>query len=418
MKSAPLLPKSEAMLSIRKNYVANQMPSDPDLEEALKEYDLARAKKIEKAEESLMKSHKEQEEGSKLPALIEGLSEEILRDTTDKQEEPTSELQSEEVTEELEKETSRAVLKPTDNEKRMTQNFISEEARENNGNEINTNEQFEEAQIIETAEFDELTEKEFTEDGEQVLELAEGMEQTGIEPFATTAIKEEHPVKYHPNSILFYFGNIERPDWDTELENNVFSAEMSKEFIIKSMEGIIEEYGSKIYVYERKSDTREEFHELIQLQFCLQRDMARGTRTKSALIPISSLTTFANKLTPREPTVSDGERNDGERNDVVLERSDKEIPPDEQSELPVETSTQTEQPRKSVQVQISEGNAYDKVVEAYRNSVFDRYGKPIFNTAVTDMTKRKEGVFSGPGNVQDPAGLFKPAFVIRSGRSG
>jgi glutaredoxin-related protein len=94
--------------------------------------------------------------------------------------------------------------------------------------------------------------------------------------FATNQVKNEHAPKYHLDSILFYFGSTTRPDWDQELEVNVFKAKLKKDEIIKFSDSVIANYGSIFFVYKRKSDTIQEFHELIQLQFCYLRNLARS----------------------------------------------------------------------------------------------------------------------------------------------
>lgn len=91
----------------------------------------------------------------------------------------------------------------------------------------------------------------------------------------TSGEKLPYKERYHENSILLYFGNSSYPKWDTQLESNVMKMEASKEEVVSMMEDIIEIYGKKIFVSKRKSDTREEFNELIQLQMFIMKNLKR-----------------------------------------------------------------------------------------------------------------------------------------------
>jgi hypothetical protein len=165
--------------------------------------------------------------------------------------------------------------------------------------------------------------------------------------FATSEVKDEHAPKYHLNSILFYFGSTTKPDWDLELEANVYNnAKLKKEEIIKFSDSVIANYGSILFVYIRKSDTIQEFHELIQLQFCYLRNLARGTRTKMAMVPISSLTNFANKL-------NGGSTNDQLRNDFVEPLDSVSQAGDNNVQDTVISNPQNTQTIQSTQVQIA-----------------------------------------------------------------
>jgi len=95
--------------------------------------------------------------------------------------------------------------------------------------------------------------------------------------------------RYHPNSLLLFFNSSTYPEWDLVLEANVLKMEVSKEEIVSIMEDIITTYGTKIFVKKRKSDTREELNELIQLQFCVMRNLQMGSRAKTATVKLSDL---------------------------------------------------------------------------------------------------------------------------------
>jgi len=95
--------------------------------------------------------------------------------------------------------------------------------------------------------------------------------------------------RYHTNSIQLYFNNSSYPSWDKTLEQNVMSMEISEAERIEIMEDIIAEYGKKIFIKARKSSTKEELNELIQLQFCVMRNLQLGPRSQTANVKLADL---------------------------------------------------------------------------------------------------------------------------------
>ncbi|KAH9259025.1 hypothetical protein BASA81_002645 [Batrachochytrium salamandrivorans] len=95
--------------------------------------------------------------------------------------------------------------------------------------------------------------------------------------------------RYHPESLMMYFGSISNPDWDTELVESIKSLDITKEQIEWYSNTVVAKYGQKIFVKERKSSSREEMNELIQLQFCAMRNLNKGTRHKTANVKLSDL---------------------------------------------------------------------------------------------------------------------------------
>ncbi|KAH9244349.1 hypothetical protein BASA81_018245 [Batrachochytrium salamandrivorans] len=93
----------------------------------------------------------------------------------------------------------------------------------------------------------------------------------------------------HPQSLLLYFGSYNSPDWDPELAESIKSIELSKKEIEYYSDTVIKEYGSKIFVEKRKSSSREEMNELIQLQFCVMRNLNKGPRFRTANVKLSDL---------------------------------------------------------------------------------------------------------------------------------
>lgn len=89
-------------------------------------------------------------------------------------------------------------------------------------------------------------------------------QQTATQQEPQTATQLPFIKRYHPESLLIYFGNSSYPAFDKTLESSVMSLKTS---VVKMMDDIINNFSTKIFVYERLSDTLEEFNELIQLQF-------------------------------------------------------------------------------------------------------------------------------------------------------
>lgn len=163
--------------------------------------------------------------------------------------------------------------------------------------------------------------------------------------------------RYHPESLLYYFGDDQRPEWDLELETNILAR--SKNSRAKS-EMVLKNYGSIIFISEVKSDTAEEFNELCQLQFCVLRNLARGTRTKSALVPIKTLIDLGNRI-----------------NGI-----NQQIENTSQTEIPTEEIPLSSFPDTGVQVQIELNKARDDVVKAYRERPFGIFGKPLEDSRI------------------------------------
>lgn len=190
-------------------------------------------------------------------------------------------------------------------------------------------------------------------------------------PFAVDASPNEHKVRYYPNQILIYFGSIEQPDWDTELEENVFSDsfKMTKSEIENAIDNIIEAYPNQLFIIKRQSSSLEELHELLQLQFCILRNLHRGLRTKTASVPISSLVNFASKLMPQAQPAP------------ATTTPPTTTPPTTTPPQPIQSD--------SVQVQLptTRKEAIENIIKAYRDKKYEAFGKPVINESVKNDTK-------------------------------
>ncbi len=99
--------------------------------------------------------------------------------------------------------------------------------------------------------------------------------------------------RYHPVSLTLYFGDKNAPVWDPDLQEHILDLNLSKAEIEWMSNAVIEDYGKKIFVKERKSSTKEELNELVQLQFCVMRNLQRGPRYATASVKLSDLQNLA-----------------------------------------------------------------------------------------------------------------------------
>ncbi len=123
-------------------------------------------------------------------------------------------------------------------------------------------------------------------------------------PYATTATKIDWKV-VHKIPILLFFGSTTKPDWDTELEKTIDEITITKEEINTIIDGIIAVNGDKIMVSSRLKDGDiNEFKEIIELHFCLERNLAKGSRYAKASVPLSQLVSLASKVSPSTTTTT------------------------------------------------------------------------------------------------------------------
>lgn len=226
--------------------------------------------------------------------------------------------------------------------------------------------------------------------------------QSEVSPEATTTVPEvisDRKPKYHLTSIMYYFGSSTNPEWDYELENSVFSSEISRDDMVDAMDAIIDKYGTDILVMERKSDTKNEYHELVQLMFCRMRNMHRGTRQKTAQVPISSLVGFHNKLAGQQMMPQT----------VGVDADGNERPQSNGSGL---NNLNLKMQQVSPTVKIAQNQAIEQVLEAYRKRPYDERGKPRVNEMVANnMRGHRFNNIVGSASKRDPANLYAKGYV-------
>lgn len=115
---------------------------------------------------------------------------------------------------------------------------------------------------------------------------------SGSQPIVGTGSDSEklqYRPRVHPDVIEIFFGQSSYPEWDPDLEKKLMSMELSEARRIEIMEDVIAEYGTKIFIKARKGSSKEELNELVQLQFCVMRNLQRGPRAKTASVKVSDL---------------------------------------------------------------------------------------------------------------------------------
>ena len=243
--------------------------------------------------------------------------------------------------------------------------------------------------VYETEPIDEMNEAVASDEqvGEQVLSDEKLM--SGAE----MQTNKEIPAVYHVPSVTLFLGNP--PQWDPELYKNIMNLELSKEQIAKMMASVIQEYGQKIFVYAAKTQSKEELNELVQLQFCVMRNLHRGARAKTAEIPISSLVEFSNKLSmPKES--------------VTMNRASA---PAVQNSSVRPTQGQSFNPRtgkngagmQGQPIRISTASAIEKIADVYNYGEFNPSGKLRVNAPVSRDTLITHPSINGPNSGVDPA---------------
>ncbi len=208
----------------------------------------------------------------------------------------------------------------------------------------------------------------------------------GSQAVVGPAVKNKHPPKYHLIPLLLIFGsNDSTIQWDTELEANIFNSKLSAKERISYMELIIVTHGDLMLVTNRLSDTFEELNELMQMKFSIIRLLQRGERSKTAMVPISSLVNFASKIggsgLQQNPM---GDEEIEEANDLVRAQQ-------QTTGEGVEGLTP-----KIIDVGVNE--ARKKLSDAYRHKLTDDNYKPIINPSVAAMSTPSRRKF---GNVSE-----------------
>ena len=100
----------------------------------------------------------------------------------------------------------------------------------------------------------------------------------------------EETTVYHKDAIQLFFKKWDGPDWDQQLNASIDKFDYSYNIRKDFMNLIVSKFGPDILVSSIKSDyTLQEFREIVQLYFCLQRGLKLGTRLPSVGISLDSI---------------------------------------------------------------------------------------------------------------------------------
>ncbi len=251
---------------------------------------------------------------------------------------------------------------------------------------------------------------------EQVLGQKQALGQEQEQPQAQTAnvaSTSKWKPKYHIDSIkrMYNWDLKGLPDWDMPLQETVTSTELSKEDIIFNCDTLISVYGQKLLIRKRLSDgDLLEFLELTELQYSLERGCQKGSRTKSALVPISSLVDFSNKLSRSNVQTN--------TTDNTLDQTNPEeatSAEDLQQQLGSRTNAPKtgEVPAQPI-VSIPTSEAKEKLIEAIdaQAKVKTQEGKPMGNMHLRFIKPIPPNI-NGLGSKSDRLGLFRYRRVIK-----
>lgn len=96
--------------------------------------------------------------------------------------------------------------------------------------------------------------------------------------------------RYHKFSLKTYFESDSYPKWDPTLEKNVIDSGLNETERIKTMDDIIKNYGPQLFIDKRIGSSKEELVELVELQFCILRNLHLGPRIyQSASVDLNQL---------------------------------------------------------------------------------------------------------------------------------
>lgn len=191
--------------------------------------------------------------------------------------------------------------------------------------------------------------------------------------------------KYHLDSLLLFFGNNVEPDWDLELERNVLGLKWDSKQTLFGIKSILDQYAEKFFTSIKTNGIIGEFLELIQLEFLLLRNLQRGTRAKIAMVPVSSLISFANKLNTDAPA----------------------DPAQGQGQAQAQGQTQNVKDNSKV-INITANQAKANIIKAFDARNTDYHGKPLANEEIVAATQKpRAGTYFGLNDPKDPMNVNK-----------
>lgn len=185
-------------------------------------------------------------------------------------------------------------------------------------------------------------------------------------------VQEPYMNKFHKSQVILFLGNP--PVFDTDLDNNLDSLSLSKSEVNEMMDNVISASGQKILVSKRLSDgNKEELRVLLQLHFCVLRNLQRGPRQKMAMVPLSSLVDLAGSAKSNQLTQTQSQ-------DPFVEAANMPTQPQLNT-----TSSSSVMQNSAVQKSVERKVQIDDTVNAYRKREYTKSGK--VHTKFTEEAK-------------------------------
>jgi hypothetical protein len=130
---------------------------------------------------------------------------------------------------------------------------------------------------------------------------------TTQQPQLGVSIETTYKVKYHKAQTNEFFGSVEKPTWDMALNRTITLNydnkyyEPTKETLLDLMNQMISNKNLKVYklatgIDSDVLDILTEYVIISQIHFCVLRNLQRGERTKTAIVPLKSLIDMRNAV--------------------------------------------------------------------------------------------------------------------------
>jgi hypothetical protein len=227
-------------------------------------------------------------------------------------------------------------------------------------------------------------------------EVPEATESPG-EPVAVRSDLVE--AKYHKFQVALFFGSAENPSWDNELTKTLESLDIPPETRSMMMNEIIKANGSKMMIPKKESkDDKDELLVLLQLHFCIERNLHRGTRTKSASISIGNLIGLRNQVS--------GNNVPAEEVDPFVEANnlDNQTLTEQQTQVQQQNQEALDSAQTQVIPKTSDEEKIEKLAELWNERPYKETGYmegPIKNNVVAQMRQEPKHDLVGPMNSND-----------------
>ena len=224
-----------------------------------------------------------------------------------------------------------------------------------------------------------------------------------------------YEVKYHKFQVNEFFGSIDNPDWDLSLNKSITgnydNGYYTKDILLEQIAGMISDKKLKIYKQATTIDDEEldiliEYAIVSQLHFCVLRNLQRGNRTKTAMVPLKSLIDLRN---------------------TVANSNDTEQQQQQQQQPTTFQSTPTEPAPEEVPNVLKRDITIKDISEKFTDRKY-RGNVILYDNVYKNIVKSGHehsggnNVIFGPSNLNDPLGLMEdfvnpyknPKYIIKT----